>query len=1018
MFDFEHSSVIYLCGFGTLRLLRSEVSSLIVSMPQNDLMKYFKEDLRSRNNRTRIECVDLVGFVIDNHGAEIVGQLKSLQLVASLTAERDGEIRKAALNTLATGYKIFGDDIWRYVGKLTKDQRSVLDVDLNGRARNMDKRNEGKPGEARAVFRRSVRENGDAIVSWVKKKTGPGISYDAQRNRTEEPMKRPKRIVDVGCGIGGSSRYLARKYEAQCQGITLSPIQAQMAEGLAVSQGLANKRQLAREADMRGMVAPGGVVLGPSILGQSEEFAKAMFPLRSVMVLETMANVGLLYFLFLIEVEMDPAVIHRTGRKALAIAIGGMILPFIIGISFSFILQQKSHTSTKNQAIVILFLGVALSVTAFLVFACILAELKLLNSNIARIAMASTLINDVCAWILLAIAIALAENDTTSMAALWVIVSSVAFVVCCIFLVRPLVTWMMKRTPEGEAISEFYVCLILTRVMVAGFITDAIVTHSVFGAFMFGLVIPNGQLSVMLVEKLEDFVSGLLLPLFFSMSGLKTNFLAITRAITWGYLILVIVLAFLGKIAGTLVVAMYYQMPFYEAFTLGLLMNTKGLVEMIVLNVGREQQVLDDRAFAIMTIVVVAMTTIITPIITTIYKPSKRFAPYKRRSIQILKPEAELRVLVCIHTPRNVPTIIKLLEASHPTKNSPFCIYVLHLVELTDRVSAMLIVHSTQGSGSPALNRTQAQSNQIINAFENFKQRVTCVSVNPLTAISPYTTMHEDICNLAEDKHVAFIIIPFHKQQTVDGGMQVANAAFRFINQNVLANAPCSVGILVDRGLTGSVCLGASNQVSHQVAVMFFGGVDDREALSYAWRMSEHPEISLTVMRFIAGDNAIDPTRVETSAEPNSPTTLTVVIDSDRDIQLDEDYIKEFRARTVNDSIIYKEKVVNNGENTMAAIRSIDNTLYDLFIVGRGQGMVLPLTAGLTDWSECLELGAIGVLLASLDFAATMSVLVVQQYLGNGHGDGLEMPNSPIQHHEQYSNFSSHRPRAQALFYE
>ncbi|GMQ04941.1 hypothetical protein CsSME_00050169 [Camellia sinensis var. sinensis] len=179
------------------------------------------------------------------------------------------------------------------------------------------------------------------------------------------------------------------------------------------------------------------------------------------MVLETMANVGLLYFLFLIEVEMDPAVIHRTGRKALAIAIGGMILPFIIGISFSFILQQKSHTSTKNQAIVILFLGVALSVTAFLVFACILAELKLLNSNIARIAMASTLINDVCAWILLAIAIALAENDTTSMAALWVIVSSVAFVVCCIFLVRPLVTWMMKRTPEGEAISEFYLsCLV------------------------------------------------------------------------------------------------------------------------------------------------------------------------------------------------------------------------------------------------------------------------------------------------------------------------------------------------------------------------------------------------------------------------------------------------------------------------------------------------------------------------------------------------------------------------------
>ncbi|KAI7989697.1 Cation/H(+) antiporter 15 [Camellia lanceoleosa] len=138
--------------------------------------------------------------------------------------------------------------------------------------------------------------------------------------------------------------------------------------------------------------------------------------------------------------------------------------------------------------------------------------------------------------------------------------------------------------------------------------------------------------------------------------------------------------------------------------------------------------------------------------------------------------------------------------------------------------------------------------------------------------------------------------------------------------------------------------------------------------------MSEHQGISLTVMQFIAGDNAIiDPTWVETSAEPSSSTTLTMVTNSDRDKQLDEDYIKEFRARTVNDSKIYKENVVNNGEDTMAAIRSIDNTLYDLFIVGRGQGMVSPLTAGLTDWSEFPELGAIGDLLASSDFAATMS---------------------------------------------
>ncbi|PIN06452.1 putative K+/H+-antiporter [Handroanthus impetiginosus] len=758
----------------------------------------------------------------------------------------------------------------------------------------------------------------------------------------------------------------------------------------------------------------GGIILGPSVLGRSQKFANTVFPLRSVMVLETMANVGLLYFLFLVGVEMDIGVIKRTGKRALAIAVAGMILPFLIGVSFAFLLHQ--NIEFVRLGTFILFLGVALSVTAFPVLARILAELKLLNTDIGRIAMSSALINDMCAWILLAFAIALAENEAMSLASVWVILSSVVFVVFCVYVVRPLISWMIRRTPEGESISEFYICLILTGVMIAGFITDAIGTHSVFGAFVFGLIIPNGPLGVTLIERLEDFVSGLLLPLFFAISGLKTDISSINGFTTWVILGVVIVLACAGKVAGTLLVSLYFKMPFYEGLTLGLLMNTKGLVEMIVLNVGKDQKVLDDKSFAIMVIVAVIMTSIIAPIVTIVYKPVRKFAPYKRRTIQRTKPDGEFRVLVCVHTPRNVPTIINLLEASHPTKKSPICTYVLHLVELTGRASAMLIVHNTRKSGRPALNRTQAQSNHIINAFENFEQHASFVSVNPLTAISPYSTMHEDICNVAEDKRVAFIIIPFHKQQTVDGGMEATNPAFRTINQNVLANAPCSVGILVDRGLSGSTRL-AGNQVSHHVAVLFFGGPDDREALAYAWRMCDHPGINLTVMRFLAGEHTLE--MADARRNPSGREMLTVTTDTDREKQLDEDYINEFRSRTMNDSsVVYTERVVNHGEETVAAIRSID-AIHDLFIVGRGQGMISPVTAGLTDWSECPELGAIGDLLASSDFAATYSVLVVQQYVGiEALGDAMiGTPDSPNHQHEQL-DFGHRRPpmRGQAVF--
>lgn len=236
----------------------------------------------------------------------------------------------------------------------------------------------------------------------------------------------------------------------------------------------------------------------------------------------------------------------------------------------------------------------------------------------------------------------------------------------------------------------------------------------------------------------------------------------------------------------------------------------------------------------------------------------------------------------------------------------------------------------------------------------------------------------------------------------------------------MLANSPCSVGVLVDRGLNVSTRL-AANQVSHNIVVLFFGGPDDREALSYAWRMSEHPGISLTVMRFVPGEDANEHV-LQPNGDLKDPGMLAVETENGRDKQLDEEIINNFRIKNDNDeSVFYTEKVVNNGEETVEVIRSMDN-VHDLFIVGRGQGMISPLTAGLTDWSECPELGAIGDLLASSDFAATVSVLVVQQYAGMGQQgdalgtpDSMEMPSQPFSN-IQHINRRSPSPRGQNVF--
>ncbi|XP_059623182.1 cation/H(+) antiporter 15-like [Cornus florida] len=726
----------------------------------------------------------------------------------------------------------------------------------------------------------------------------------------------------------------------------------------------------------------GGWILGPSILGQSNKFARVVFPMRSFMLFETMANIGVVYYLFLVGVKMDLSAIKQNGKKALSISIAGMLLPFLVGCSFSLLLFKKTPFMDNGTSII--FLAAALSVTAFPVVARILSELNIQNGEIRDIAMSCALINDIFAWVLLALAIDLAERNAPTFTFLWVIFANVGFVAFYVFVVRPALSWFIRQTPEGEPFTEFSKSVVLAGVMISGFITDAIGTYSAFGAFVFGLIIPNGALGITLVEKLEDIVSGLLLPLFFAHSGFKMDIRKIGGPFDWVMLIVILFIACAGKVLGTLLVALYYKMPFLEALTLGFLMNAKGLVEIVALAVGKEQRIIKGSTYAIVIMSSVIMTGIITPLVSRIYRPPKKFvASYKWRTIQTTRTDAELRIIACIHSPRNVPTIINLLQASHPNKNSPLCIFVLHLVELTVHSSASnILLHTHKRPSQPVANRTQAHTDHIISAFETFEQNAVYVTSECLTAISPYSTAHEHISNLAEDRRSAFIIIPFHKQQTVGGDMEVINPAFQILNQNMLANAPCSVGILVDRGLSASANLATNQEYSHHIAMLFFGGPDDREALSYTLRMSKNPRNSVSIIRFLPGESVVvEPSCCNTNDPQIDPTLGTKSKRAEK--RLDDAHINEFRMTMAKDdeSFEYTERVLNSADETIQEIRSLDK-ISDLFIVGRGQGVISPLTEGILEWSECPELGPIGDFLSSTDAPFEASVLVVQQYVG------------------------------------
>lgn len=400
----------------------------------------------------------------------------------------------------------------------------------------------------------------------------------------------------------------------------------------------------------------GGILLGPSALGRSTTYLHAVFPARSLTVLDTLANVGLIFFLFLAGLELDPKSLRETGKQALGIAAAGICLPFVLGIGTSYVFHETIAKGVDSLPFLV-FMGVALSITAFPVLARILAELKLLTTRVGKIAMSAAAVNDVAAWILLALAIALSGKSQSSLVPVWVFLCGFGFVICSIIIVPPVFRWMAKRCREGEPVEEIYICATLVIILAAGFATDSIGIHAMFGAFVVGVLVPkDGPFASALVEKVEDLVSGLFLPLYFVSSGLKTNVATIQGLQSWGLLLFVIVTACFGKIVGTVAVSRFCKVPWNEALVLGFLMNSKGLVELIVLNIGKDRkvllffplaisiefnavhiyfnyfdgyydvhfQVLNDQTFAIMVLMALFTTFITTPVVIALFKPARK----------------------------------------------------------------------------------------------------------------------------------------------------------------------------------------------------------------------------------------------------------------------------------------------------------------------------------------------------------------------------------------------------------
>ncbi|KAI9793964.1 MAG: K(+)/H(+) antiporter [Piccolia ochrophora] len=606
----------------------------------------------------------------------------------------------------------------------------------------------------------------------------------------------------------------------------------------------------------------GGILLGPSVMGKIPGFSKAIFPvdkshpeLGPMQNLTLVANVGLVLFLFLVGLEVDLRLFASNWKVALSVGAAGMLLPFGLGCAIAYgLFNEFPNTEAAkpvNFGVYMLFIGVAMAITAFPVLCRILTELKLLGTQVGVVVLSAGVGNDVVGWILLALCVALV-NAGSGLTALWVLLTCVGYVLLLAYAVRPGFMWILNRTGSLQnGPSQSIVCLTLLMTLASSFFTGIIGVHPIFGAFLIGLICPHeGGFAIKLTEKIEDLVSVLFLPLYFALSGLNTDISLLNDGITWAYVIGVITVAFAGKIIGGTLAARACSLVWRESFTIGVLMSCKGLVELIVLNIGLQAQILTTKAFTIFVVMALVTTFATTPLVATLYPPwyQKKLGAWKRgeidwdgnvlnshddatdddKSTKAEKNHELGRLLVHLRLDSlpSLFTFITLLgrrnpenpdAKTHPHKageveahdknvamrKKTLEVHGLRMVGLTERTSSVM-------KGSEVEEYTV--SDPVVNAFRTFGQ-LNNLAVSGNVSIIPESSYAETLSGRASNQSSDLVLIPWSEtgsmsegEQTMVPGVTInrfAGAPYHQYIAEAFANAVCNTAVFINRGFGG-----------------------------------------------------------------------------------------------------------------------------------------------------------------------------------------------------------------------
>jgi Kef-type K+ transport system membrane component KefB len=360
-----------------------------------------------------------------------------------------------------------------------------------------------------------------------------------------------------------------------------------------------------------------GICLGPSLLGHVwPELADYVLPASVAPSLSVVAQLGVILYMFVVGLELNAGILHKQGHVTLAISQAGIVVPFSLGAALALGLYPiLSHVGVTFTAFA-LFLSVSMSITAFPVLARILTDRQMQRTDLGVMALACAATDDVSAWCLLALVVGVVQSQIDT--AVFVALFTASYIGLMFLVVRPIVAKVVPRY-DRAGLTPGVLAAVLVGVLLSALATEAIGVHAIFGAFLFGAVIPHeSRIAREMIDKLEGFVTTLLLPAFFAFTGLRTEVALLSGWEAWLICLAIIAVATLGKFGGTLCAARIMGLGWRDAASLGTLMNTRGLMELIVLNIGLDLGVISPTLFAMMVLMAIVTTMATSPILSVL----------------------------------------------------------------------------------------------------------------------------------------------------------------------------------------------------------------------------------------------------------------------------------------------------------------------------------------------------------------------------------------------------------------